>query len=271
MGKGCVLLQVVNDQVPVRALQILAALGQRPEIAPEDLDLQREVQQVVVQAILAEAAGGLLRVAVDTQLALVAHPCPVQASADLRVWKANHGSLVEVVDDLAVDAVAIDGHRLEVAVLQQRADDPRHVILRGLQCQEDRRVVRLGETGLSADQRPEQLDTAPRQAACGDQRRDAARPQPGAPQRLAVRPGQRPHRRHHQDRAGRDAALHQVQQPLHARGGLARAGRPIEEDGAVEGRSADGPLGPGQVHSRSWHGRHAAGTRSVIALSATSR
>ena len=93
----------------------------------------------------------------------------MQALADLGIRKANRGGFVEVIDDLAVQAVAVDGDGIEVALLLDHGTHQvRDIVLRRLQGEECWRLVGAGKTSRFGDQWPEELDHALRQPADGN-------------------------------------------------------------------------------------------------------
>ena len=210
VGDRGIFLDVFGDQVAVGRLQIVAADRQRPQVLAEGLQLQREIQQVVRQAVFAEVSGAFLGVSVDAHLPGVADPGGVQALADLGIGEANRGGFVEVIDDLAVQAVAVDGDGIEVALLLDHGTHQvRHVVLRRLQGEECWRLVGVGKTCRSGDQRPEELDHALRQPADGNYVDHAAGRRAGGAQGGVVWRGQGALRHDQQDSAAGDAVLHQ--------------------------------------------------------------
>ena len=198
-------------------------------------NLEREVEQVVSQAVLAEAGGAGLGLVVDAFLAVFASPGCLESLADLGVGEADHSGLVEVVNDLAVEAVAVDGHRLEVALVEEGADQAGHVILSRLQGEESGRLVRLADTRLLGNQWPEEVHRLLGQATDGGDCYLPAGPHGRAAEGFVVRRGQRALGHEHQDRLGADAGVEQVEETPDSSGGLARAGRAFEEDLALDG------------------------------------
>ena len=206
----------------------------------------------MLQAVGAEEAGAALHVGVDAQLAGFAAPGGGQALGDLLDGEAGQGGLVEVVQHLAVEAVAVDADRLEEALVEERADEVGHVILGGFEGEEGRRFVRLLETGLARDQRPEQVDHAARQPAGGEHADLPARGGLRGAQRVVVRPGQGALRDEDEDVRAGHAGIEQRQHARHARAGLAAAGGAFEEDARAGGLLDDLKLGGGEVHASSW-------------------
>ena len=69
-----VFFNIIVDQVVVLACEIGVTFRRAPKSIPEELELQGEIQQVVLQAILAEAVGRFLGIRVDAPLGGVAVP-----------------------------------------------------------------------------------------------------------------------------------------------------------------------------------------------------
>jgi len=201
----------------------------------EHFNLERKVEQVVGQAILAEARGAGLGLVVDALLAVFASPGGFEPPADLGVGEADHSGLVEVVNDLAVEAVAVDGHRLEVALGEEGADQAGHVVLGRLQSEKGGRLLGLAEARILGDQRPEEVHRLLGQTADGGDGHLPAGPHGRAAEGFVVRRGQRALGHKHQDRPGADAGVEQVEKTPDPGGGLARAGRAFEEDLALDG------------------------------------
>ena len=124
------------------------------------------------QAITAEAQGAILGFVIRAELCFLADPGGFEARGDFCHGKPHHGSFVEVVYDLAVEPVALDGDGLEVAVLlYQRPDDARHEIQRGFEGEERGAGFGLGKAGFFGGEGPEEIHHAPGQTAeCGDGR-----------------------------------------------------------------------------------------------------
>ncbi len=162
------------------------------------------------QAIFAEQAGAGLGVFINAGLPRVASPGSFQPLADLVMGEADHSCFVEVIDDLAVQPVALNRHRIEITLLQQRAHQVSHVVLGGLQGEEGGRVIRAGKAGCPGDQGPKQIDHAPRQAAHGDHVHQPAGNHARGLQRQGVGGSQRALRYHQQDISPGDTARHQV-------------------------------------------------------------
>ena len=209
----------------------------------KDLQLEREIEQVVLETVATESRSAFLRLIVDTSLGRFAHPRALQSLGDFGVRETHDGRFVEVVDELAVEAVAVDADGLEVALfLHQRRSDARHIILRRLQREEGGACVRLAKTGLFHHQRPEEIDHPPRQTANGRDVDHPAGSDIGMAQRLYVRFRKRPLRREHEHAIRRDVAHQQVEHPRDARRRLPGPGGTFEEGFAVEGSLNDGFL-----------------------------
>ncbi len=234
-----VFLHVVGDQVAMQPEQIAPRRLHAPEVAGEHLHLQREVQQPVLQTEAAKGGGAGLHIAVDALLHRFIPGSSPQPIADGEVVETDHSRLVEVVEHLAVDAVAIDLQRIEATVAQQRLHDARHVVLGGLHGQEDRLPLGLGEAGLPGDQRPEQLHHPLRQPPHGGHDDRRAGCQRRIAERLPVGPDEGPLRQQHQDRVGAHAGLKQTAQAMHRGGRLAGAGGAAHEQAAAERRIGD--------------------------------
>ena len=166
---GVVFFDVVVYQVAVCARQVIPDPGIGPEDGGENFKLQREVKQVVLKAIVAETDRAILHVHVNASLGRVPDEGRVQPRADLGVGEANRRRLVQVVEDLGVEPVAVDGEGLEVACIQQRPDQVGHVVLGCLQSEEDGRSFRVGKAGGCSNQGPEEVAHAAGETA--DRRR----------------------------------------------------------------------------------------------------
>ena len=101
-------------------------------------------------------------------------PGGLQPFADEGVRDADGGGFVEIVDDLAEKAIAVDGEGVEIAFFKQRGNEVSHVILRGFQGEKGWLIVGVLETGLSGDQGPEELDGAAGDTTQGCNGRQAA-------------------------------------------------------------------------------------------------
>jgi hypothetical protein len=228
--------------VAVGARQQVADDGLGPQDVSENLELEREIEQVVFEAEGAEAVCAVLRVGVDAALGGVAVPGGGQAFADL-VWReADHGGFVEVVDDLGVQAVAVNGKRLEVALLfNEGADEVTDMILSGFEGQEDGRTFGMGKSGGFGGQRPEQVDHAARQSAHGGGGDFAAGVGLGG-DGFEVGVLQSALGGDEQDGIGGDAAFDQGQHARDGGGGLAAACRAGQDDFCVRRPCSQGCL-----------------------------
>src|SRR5215207_2674980 len=65
MGVGAVLFDVVIDQMSIRPRKIVSDNTQRPEDIRKYFQLQGEIKQVILQAILTEADGAVLRILIE--------------------------------------------------------------------------------------------------------------------------------------------------------------------------------------------------------------
>lgn len=165
-------------------------------------------------AKIAEQISAFLHILIDTSLSGVAEPGGIHAFADLRVREANDGCLVKVIEDLRIQAVAVDRQRLKISLPEQRADDIRHVVLGGLKCQEYRRLMRVFKAGRLSSQRPEQVAHAPRQSADGGGSHFASGQPLRAVQEFKIRLLHRALRGEHQDRRCGNALVQQEPQPF---------------------------------------------------------
>ncbi len=116
MSNRRIFLDVVNDQESVTRGQMIPAQGLQPEVLGEDRHLQREIEQVVLETESTESHCTCLRLVVDQSLSLLPHPGTLEARGYLCGSEPNDSRLVEVIEDLAVETVAVDGDRLEVAL-----------------------------------------------------------------------------------------------------------------------------------------------------------
>ena len=106
MGTGHIFLYVVHDQMPVAGEQVFVAPRLGQNIFPEHLDLQRKVEQIMGQAIGAKAVHTRLSLVVKPFLRAFSSPGSLEPRCNLGVWKTDDGGLVQVIDDLAAEAVA---------------------------------------------------------------------------------------------------------------------------------------------------------------------
>jgi hypothetical protein len=89
MSTGIIFFDIVVDQVPVRSRQVIPHLRQRPQNVGKDLHFQREIEQVVLQTILAETVGAILRIRIDSSLGWVAVVGDIEPLRDLGMRKSN--------------------------------------------------------------------------------------------------------------------------------------------------------------------------------------
>ena len=199
----------------------------------EYLQLEGEVEKVVGQADLAEASGAGLSFVVYPLLALLASPGNLESLPNLGMGEPDHSGLVEVVDDLAVEPVAVDDNGLEVPLIEQGPDQARHVVLGRLQGEEGRRIIRMGKARLLGDQRPEEIDHPLGQAADGEDGHLPAgidgRPVEG----IVVGRGQRALGDDDQNAPGWDARLQQVQKTGDSGGRLPCTCGSLQEEPAL--------------------------------------
>jgi hypothetical protein len=154
------------------------------------------------------------------------------------VRKAHDRRFVQVVDDLGIEPVAVNRDRFEVALVQKRADEVGHVVLRSFQGEEDRGLIRVGKArGLSA-QGPEQIAHAAGETTHRGRSGIAARAALRAGEQVEVRLLERPLRGEHKDRVARDTGLEKRAEAQYAGSGLAGPGGAGEEDPGI-GRSLD--------------------------------
>jgi len=154
----------------VAVRQIVMALRRPPQDGAENVELQGEIQQVMLQAVKAEAGGAFLGVSIDPALARVPTPGPRQALPYLSIWKTYRCGLVQVVQHLTVQPIAVDSDRGKETLIHQRADEARHVILGRFKGQEDRRLRGVGETAGFCSQRPKQVHHAAGEATDSSKR-----------------------------------------------------------------------------------------------------
>ncbi len=114
MNVGGILFGIVIDQVLVLVLEILLKGRVWPDNLPEKFNLQRKIQQVMLQAELAECVHRKLDIIVNYQLRLIARPGRFKPVGKLRMPEADNGGLVEVVQELTKKAVSRQGNRREM-------------------------------------------------------------------------------------------------------------------------------------------------------------
>lgn len=79
----------------------------------------------------------------------------------------SDGGLVEIIQELGVEAVAVDGQGGEVTLFKKRADQVSHEILGAFQGEKGRRLVEVGKTSQVVEDRPVEADHAAGEAAHG--------------------------------------------------------------------------------------------------------
>ena len=204
-------------------------------MADEELVLQREVQQVVGQAVVAKAHAAFGRFVVDDRLGRVPRPGCLEAGADLGVREADDRRLVEVVENLAVEPVAVDRDAGEIALVEERLDGSRHEVLGGFQREKDRRAGRVGEAGRFCDEGPVEVDHPPGQAAHRQDGDLTAGRRRRASQPFRVRLAKRALGQQHQDVRAGYPGPQQVRETGDRGGGFPSAGRTFEEDAPRSG------------------------------------
>jgi len=145
MDVGGILFGIVIDQVLVLVLEILLKGSVWPDDLPEKFNLQRKIQQVMLQAELAECVHRKLDIIVHYQLRLIARPGGLEPVGKLCMREADNGRLVEVVQELTKKAVSRQGNRREMPPVNQGINNLCHVILRCFQGQEARWFKRMPE------------------------------------------------------------------------------------------------------------------------------
>ena len=195
-------------------------------MADEGIDLQRKIEQVVGQTEGAEIVQAVLSLVVDPQLAGRPIPGGFQPVGNFSVGEAHQRRFIEVIQQLAVQAVGVDLHGGKVALpFHTRLHQSGHMVLGGFHRQEGRLAGLSGETGLFHHQRPEQLDAALGQAVDGQNVDLAARRQIHHTGGLAVGFRQAALGREHQNLPAGNAAAQQASQAFDRRGCLSAAGR----------------------------------------------
>ncbi|MBV6467183.1 MAG: hypothetical protein PGMFKBFP_02526 [Anaerolineales bacterium] len=246
VGAGAVFFDVVVDEVTIGTREMVAYHRLRPEEVGENLELEGEVEQVVFETVLAKQCGAGLRVGVDAAPGGVARPRGGETVGDLAVVEADDGGFVQVIYDLRVESVAVNGNGLKEAFVQFGADEARHVVLRGFEGEEDGRLVGIFESRAVGDERPEEFAHAAGESAEGgegDLSTGEARGEDG----LLVGRLQSPLGSENQHGLGGQARGQETKRALHSCGRLARARASTQEDLRVEGKVGDGALGGGEV------------------------
>jgi hypothetical protein len=144
---GDVLFRIVNDEVAIPAEQVAAKLGQGQQVVPEELDLKRPIEEVLVQAGTSKGQGYGLDLIVDAQPGRLTTPGALEPGGDLVRRKANGRGFVQVVDGLAHQAGAGDGDAVKRAAGNEGLDDTVHRVLGRLQGQEMAAIIGPGKAG----------------------------------------------------------------------------------------------------------------------------
>ncbi len=254
MGGGVLLLYVVEDEVTGAGEQAIAA--DRQGMRHERFDEQRVIEQVMCQAVSAEAFDDRLHFVEHARLRPVSRPGAAEAIAHLSERKPADRRAVEIVEELAVQPPTRQGDRLEEALcLDEWVDDLRHDVLRRLQREEGGGGRTGGETGARGNNLPVERDVFAGDAAEGGHARRSAWWQVGTAQRLDVGQGEGALRRQHGDQPGGHAGLDQPQQTDDRCARFARPGSAIDEqstpiDRVIDERTlAGGKIGIGD-HER---------------------
>ena len=112
----------------------------------------------------------------------------------------------------------------------------RHIILRGLQREKNRGLIRVRKTSRFRREGPEQITHAPRQTANRGGSHFATRASFGAVEQIKIRFLQSPLWSEHEDRIAAYALGEEIAHPLDARAGFARARGTGDEEFKVKGR-----------------------------------
>jgi len=150
VGARKILLDVIVEQMPVCTLKMRLNgwISQRCEAKTSTRS--EKSSKLFCRQNSRKRVGTLLDIGIHTAVAWIAGPGRGKARAYLAIWEPNRSGLVEIIEDLSVNAISIDGHRFKVTAIQQGPDDMRHIVLRGLVIEEDRRVFRVGEPAAGA-------------------------------------------------------------------------------------------------------------------------
>ncbi len=162
MGNRNVLFQIISYQVTVPSQKISATFRLCPYIADKYLHLQRKIQQVVLQAVITEN--------ICRPLHCLIHPLPAarptpgcdQALRNFRMRETNERCLVQIVNDLAEQAVAGYRYITKRTFLDKWLQHLVHIILCCFQRQEPWFPYRI-EPSLLSYYGPEEIQGAPRQ------------------------------------------------------------------------------------------------------------
>ena len=164
---------VVRDEVIVGVGEKASARPAWPEMAGKDLQLKCKVEKVVLAAQGAVPVGGPLDVVKDCLVFVVADPRVLEPARDFRGRKTDEGGLIDVIDELTVEAALQNREPGKRALFHERPRHPRHEVLCGFEGEESWRSVFV-EACLGRDERPEPKNHATRQAADRDDLNGAA-------------------------------------------------------------------------------------------------
>ena len=129
-----ILLGIVIDQVLVLVLEIPLKGFVWPDDFPKEFDLERIIQQIMLQAKLAESSDCKLDVIIYRELRLIAIPGRFEPAGKLRVRKTYNGGLVKIIQKLTEESVSGESDRGEMTAVDQRIGNLCHVVLGGLEC-----------------------------------------------------------------------------------------------------------------------------------------
>lgn len=80
--------------------------------------MQGKVEQVVFKTERTETVGAFLRILIGASLRGIADPGRVEALADFGVRKSDGRGFIEVIEDLRIEAVAVNRDRREETFVQ---------------------------------------------------------------------------------------------------------------------------------------------------------
>jgi hypothetical protein len=164
------------------------------------------------------------------------------------VVKTNRSGLVKIVQDLAVEAVAVNCDGGKKALIQQRANNASHIILGSFQGQENGRSFRVRKPGEVGSQRPKEIHHSPSQPSYGDKADLPTRTEIGGAQRGLIGLLESALRGDDEDRISRQSSYQEILKVFHADGGFTATGRTGEEDTGVERSTGDKALFFSQIH-----------------------
>src|SRR5215212_3114691 len=221
----------------IRARKKIADNVQWPKNVRKYLKLQRKIKQVILQAVFPKADRAFLSICIDTSLGRVAKVSRIESGCNFGIVKTNDRSLIQIVQNLRVHAVAIHGNRFKVTFIQQWTDDVRHVVLRSFEGKKDRRLVRVSKSSSFCSNGPEQVTYTPGKSTT--QRRGSDFPTGAAFRTIKYIEVRLLHTSlggKHQDGFARHALREQIAHPLDGCGRLARAHRTGDKEFQVQGR-----------------------------------